>query len=627
MTFFENQRAAQQKTLLLILYLTLAVAGVILAVYGAVVISFVGIAGGAEGKPPTFWYPQIFAFTSLIVLLIVALSLGGRLVSPNTTDPRERKLLNVVEEVAIASGTAVPPVYLLDKEMGVNAFAAGFSIQSAVIGVTRGCMELLTRDELQGVIAHEFSHIINGDMRLNLRLLGITHGILVIGITGYWIFRSSLNSRSRHRSRQDNASQLGFLGFGLALYLVGYIGVFFGRLIRAAVSRQREFLADASAVQFTRNPNGIGGALQKIGGLSQGSKIDSERAEEVSHMFFADGLRHLFFNAFATHPPIKARLRQINPNLLSFNQIDYETTALSASQEDTPGVSAFDQSPPTSVSITPEMVSEGIGAPGENHFSYATRLLQSIPDNLRTEAHEPYGARALVYLLMLDTTPKVREWQLNFLKENVEQPTFSLVLHLQKTTHSLSRSLWLPLIDLCTPTLRLLSPAQYSEFREVLHELARADGSCSLFEYCLHFVLLRHVSNTFEKPTPVFKRTSPVEATQACYNLLRILAIAGHDDLRRREQAFERALIRFRFRPQEAADLSGEPSLDEFDQALKKVVDAKPDLKQPLIEAATTCIATDSLVSIEEAELLRTICEALDCPLPPILGSVADTAN
>jgi len=311
MDFFERQDKARKKTKLLVFYFILAVAALIVAVYFAALLIFSGVQAQQHrnfGESPQFalWNPQLFLGVAggvLAVVLIgsgyktVALAQGGsavsemmgaRLVSPNTNDPDERKLLNVVEEMAIASGVPVPHVYVMDEEDGINAFAAGHKPGDATITVTRGCVKILSRDELQGVIGHEFSHILNGDMRLNLRLMGIIFGILCLAIIGRVLLQTA---RVGGRGRGQNPLPL----LGLLLLVIGYIGVFFGRLIQAAVSRQREFLADASSVQFTRNPGGITGALKKIGGLGEtGSRLSHAHAEELSHMFFGNGVSEPF---------------------------------------------------------------------------------------------------------------------------------------------------------------------------------------------------------------------------------------------------------------------------------------------------------------------------------------------
>src|SRR5437588_202287 len=330
MDFFDRQEKAHRNTKLLVLYFAAAVAMLVVAVYLAALLIFAGVNSRYhrhfryyDDQPQlTLWNPQLFfgvAVGTLAVIAmgsgfktlelaqggsVVATNLGGRLVAPNTTDPDERKLLNVVEEMAIAAGVPVPQVYLLPDERGINAFAAGHSTSDAVVAVTEGAVKLLTRDELQGVMGHEFSHILNGDMRLNLRLMGIIFGIVCLAVIG----RILLQTRSGS-SRDRNPLPL----LGLALLLIGWIGVFFGRLIQAAVSRQREFLADASSVQFTRNPGGLSGALQKIGRYSFGSHIESAHADQVSHMFFGNGVSEPLFGLLATHPPITERIHAIDP--------------------------------------------------------------------------------------------------------------------------------------------------------------------------------------------------------------------------------------------------------------------------------------------------------------------------
>ena len=335
MNFFEHQDQARRKTGMLVGLFVVAVAGLIVGTYVLIMSLYLGGLEQASQQremlinqfgPDTFWRPDIFVGVALAVFLVVgggslyktaqlsgggeplALSLGGRRLLSDSSDPVERKVLNVVEEMALASGLPVPPVFMMDREQGINAFAAGYQPEDAVIGVTRGCVENLSRDELQGVIAHEFSHILNGDMRLNIRLIGIVHGILLVGLIGYYTLRIAAASGSRRSSNDKGGGGLAFLGLGLGLMAIGFIGTLIGNLIKAAVSRQREFLADASAVQFTRDPNGIAGALKKIGGFNAGSKVTVAKATEASHMFFATGVAELF----ATHPPLAKRIARID---------------------------------------------------------------------------------------------------------------------------------------------------------------------------------------------------------------------------------------------------------------------------------------------------------------------------
>jgi len=322
MDFFEQQEKARRSSKVLVVYFVMAVACIIASVYFASLLIFHGTQTqqqlGAPIPELVLWDPKLFLYVAVGTLGVVVLgslyktaalskggsavaeSLGGRLVNPNTTNPDERKLRNVVEEMAIASGVAVPKVYVLDDESGINAFAAGHAQGDAAIGVTLGCMTLLNRDELQGVIGHEFSHILNGDMRMNLRLMGVVFGIVCLAVIG----RVLIFTRG---GKGKNPLML----LGLALIVIGAIGAFFGRLIQAALSRQREFLADASAVQFTRNAAGLSMALQKIG--RTGSRVESAHAGEAAHMFFENGLGKPFLGMLATHPAIEERIRAIDP--------------------------------------------------------------------------------------------------------------------------------------------------------------------------------------------------------------------------------------------------------------------------------------------------------------------------
>src|ERR1039457_3972514 len=350
MDFFERQDQARRNTKLLVVYFILGVAMLIVVVYAAALVIFTGVAarhhhGFDEQVQLALWNPQVFFGAALGTLAVIALGsgfktlelaaggstvatmLGGRLVDPSTSDPDERKLRNVVEEMALAAGVPVPQVYLLPDERGINAFAAGHSTSDAVVAVTAGAVKLLTRDELQGVIGHEFSHILNGDMRLNLRLMGIIFGILCLAIIGRVLLQTARGGGGRGRGQ--NPLPL----LGLALLIIGYIGVFFGRLIQAAISRQREFLADASSVQFTRNPGGITGALKKIGGRGEpGSRLSHARAKELSHMFFGNGISEPFIGLLEPHPPLSDRIRVFDPNFDGkFPYVQYD------GRDDSPG--------------------------------------------------------------------------------------------------------------------------------------------------------------------------------------------------------------------------------------------------------------------------------------------------
>src|ERR1700722_1170623 len=444
MDFFERQDKARKKTKWLLIYFILAVTAMIVAIYIAAILIFSGVQAHQHrysDEQPQFdlWNAQLFLGVALGTIAIIltgssyktmSLAAGGsavsemmgaRLVSSNSPDPDERKLLNVVEEMAIASGVPVPQVYVMDDENGINAFAAGHKPGDATVTVTRGCMKLLSRDELQGVIGHEFSHILNGDMRLNLRLMGTIFGILCLAIIGRILLQTAPGGG---RGRGQNPLPI----LGLALLIIGYIGVFFGRLIQAAVSRQREFLADASSVQFTRNPNGITGALKKIGGLGEnGSRLAHAHSEELSHMFFGNGVSEPFIGLLETHPPLTDRIRAFDPNFdgkfpyARYDGRDQPPEEISKPKR-APMPNIFggmlggtilalgdDAQPPV---IKSRHVLPNVGNPTPLHLKYAEQLRDSLPDQIKMAAREPLDSAALILALILSADENGRAAQI-----------------------------------------------------------------------------------------------------------------------------------------------------------------------------------------------------------------------
>ncbi|MCZ6577575.1 MAG: M48 family metallopeptidase, partial [Gammaproteobacteria bacterium] len=434
----------------------------------------------------------------------VAESLGGQLIPQDTEDLNRRKLLNVVEEMAIASGTPAPPVYLLADEPGINAFAAGFSPRDAVIGVTQGTIDRLTREQLQGVIAHEFSHIFNGDMRLNIRLMGVLNGILIIGMIGYYILYST--AYSRHRRGSDKGAG-GMLALAIGLMVIGFAGTFFGGLIKASVSRQREYLADASAVQFTRNPNGIAGALKRIGGLEYGSKVDNPGAPEVSHAFFAQGISGFMQALAATHPPLAKRILRIDAHW--DGKFDYSDKIDRPRHED----EAAKTETATRARITNKVAAVAVGAavadvmkaidqignPKQETINYARSLISELPIAIKEAAREPYGARAVIYSLVLDRGQEVRAKQLKQLHDHADPDVYGLTCALMPEMSGLDFKYRLPLIDITIPALKQLSISQYKAFRLNLIALIEMDSKVDLLEWSLQKILFNHLDGQFFK--------------------------------------------------------------------------------------------------------------------------------
>ena len=542
----------------------------------------------------------------------VAERLGGRRVYPNSLEPGERRLLNVVEEMALASGVPVPPVYMLKDEEGINAFAAGFSPSDAVIGVTRGCVDQLSRDQLQGVIAHEFSHILNGDMRLNLRMIGVLHGLLLMGLIGRELLRIAGRSGG---GRRKNDPMLYLLLVGLVMMVLGFLGTFFGNFIKAAISRQREYLADASAVQFTRNPEGIAGALKRIGAAVFGSKLESPRAAECSHMYFATGLGSMF----ATHPPLADRIRRLDPRWDGKYPKPLAAGAVAGlTGKEAAGLVGDEASllgRPVQVEVV-RHAAEQVANPTETHRRYAAELVAAMPAQVVDAAHDPYGARAVIYASLLDLDPEIRTAQLRMLEQSTTPDVYQLTRKLIPEVDSLDVRTYLPLVDMTLPALRALSPAQYQEFSRCFVKLVQADQRLGLFEWTLHQILLRHLRPQFERVRPpqiVYYGLQKLG--EPCSVLLSSLARASQCDERFAFDSGARLLpdVPIQLLPKEKCRLA------DLQPALQTLAQVAAKQRGRLIDACAATICADAEVHVEEAELLRGICDMLDCPMPPLL--------
>lgn len=636
MDFFEHQEKARRNTGALVLYFALAVVGIVLAVYGIVAVFFL------RGQ---LWNPQVFlGVTAGVVGIVtigslsklvelsaggssVATMLGGTPVNPNTRDPDERKLLNVVEEMSIASGVPVPPVYVMNHEQGINAFAAGYSPSDAVVGVTRGCIQALNREELQGVIAHEFSHILNGDMRLNIRLMGLIFGIMCLAVVG----RILLYSRGGS-SRDRNALAI----VGLGLLAVGGLGVLFGRLMQSAVSRQREFLADASAVQFTRNPLGLASALKKIGALAQGSKLASAHALEANHLLFSNGTSALA-GLFASHPPLEERIRLLDP---AFDG-DFAKVSIRSAVPESVGAPRRSQRPPilfpfpgraeqisglaeSPHTVSAEAVMPGVGAPAPKHLRYAAEFREAIPPSLREAATDALTAQAMVLALVLSREESIHARQLHLIAQRVSNALAAETQKLWPEVAMVAVQARLPLVDVALPALRLMSPMQFSAFRRILQEVIESDRQVDLFEFVLLKVVMRHLEPSFlpvRKPVVQFYSVKPLVPDSMV--LLSALAYLGAENLQRANSAFTRGAQSF-------ANASGQPlsllpreacGLGAVDAALVRFAAAAPQIKKSVLNACAQTVAADGVIHEREAELLRAIADALDCPLPPMVAA------
>ncbi len=633
MDFFERQDKARRNTKLLVFYFSLAVLSLILAVNIAVSLIFTGFtAANSIDEPSIAWSRSELLFWvtigTLAVILIgsvfkslqlarggsaVAELLDGRLINSNTSDADERKLLNVVEEMSIASGVPVPQVYVMDGEAGINAFAAGHSASDAAISVTRGCMKMLSRDELQGVIGHEFSHILNGDMRVNLRLMGLVFGILCLTVIGRILIQT--------RGRKNPLPLL-----GLALIIIGWAGVFFGRLIQAAVSRQREVLADASAVQFTRNSSGLAGALKKIGGLTCGSRINSPHAEEASHLFFANGLGD---SVFATHPPLVERIRALDPSFDGkFPRVIQErdiSPAPGAAQLSRPQQIPLAQAEWDSFAapfISQHAVIANIGQATTEHLRYAVDFHQAIPPGLEAAARDPLGAGALVCAFLLASEPATRRKQLEDLDRATSEAIRDEIMRVWPDTQSMPPQARIPLVDLALPALRRLSPQQFEQFRAATETLVASNSETDLFVYMLRKIVVRHLETYFfpeQRRVTQFYALRPLASD--CGVLLSATAYAGQENATKAYAAFGQgaeslsraARSEIPWLPPDQCDLS------HIDAALVRLSQAVPQIKKNVLNACAQTVVADGVIQEGEAELLRAIADTLDCPVPPFV--------
>ena len=642
MNFFEHQARARRTSSRLVLLFALAVAAITIGVALAV-----GIAveiGSEEAAAPGTLFERRFGVlvaAGLVTLAVIGLStlykvgklragggvvareLGGTLVASDSRDPRHRRLRNVVEEIAIASGVPVPEIYVLDQESGINAFAAGYTPADAAVAVTRGALEHLTRDELQGVIAHEFSHVLNGDMRLNIKLMGVLFGILVLAIAGREVLRHTRGGSGKKGG--------GIVLVALAVMIVGYAGLFFGRLIKSGVSRQREFLADASAVQFTRQSSGIAGALKKIGGLPQGSKFEAADAEQASHMLFGDGVG--YSSLFATHPPLHERIRRIDPRF-DPRELAALSKAMASGLGDSVGVDEVEAdalvsraaahataAPSASASIDQATIADRVGQPVSRDYDAAARLAAGIPERLRVAAHMQEQAPAVVLALALDEDEALRARQLDGIATLLGAPLREAVESLHGALHGLDPLERLPLAALAFPSLRRRPRPWLEAFVAALERTIHADERVDLDEYCLAKLVAMQVVDTLDPSrVKVMGRRKLVELRAEAAALIAIVARHGHeeaDDARRAYVAGMQGMLPDAFPPYAPS----RDAIAALDAALPELDRLDPTGKSLVVEALVRTMSHDGRIAVPEAELLRTVCAALHCPLPPIAAA------
>jgi len=614
--FFKAQRQARRSTWVLLLLYATSIVALIAGLFFLLKIVVV-----TQQLEKTVSNGQLLVYTAIGTLFVVGTaslyrvtqlrSGGGRAVCelvggqpvPFATDTQEmRRLRNIVEEMAVASGTPVPSLYVMN-ESGINAFAAGYSPADASVCVTTGCLERLNRDELQGVVAHEYSHVLNGDMRLNIRLIGVLWGILCISIAG----RQLLRVRGRRAG--------GVWAFGLGLFVLGALGAFFARLIQAAVSRQREFLADASAVQFTRNPAGISGALKKIAGyVTHGRLTHSAHVHATSHMFFVNALAKSWTRMFATHPPLEDRIKAIDP-LFKL----YKVAPAGAGGAAPEAAAGFAGGPSRVATIGADAAIEAIGQVNSEHVAHAREIISGLPDEVAGAVHEPFSARAVVCAMLLSDDSAVRRQQFQELSTELDPQTVQETLQLSGLVKQIDHGQRLPLLGLAMPALRQMSRLQAESFRKAVHALIRADKRITIFEFALERMLARQLDSMFfgKQATPVRFRARN-DVIEDCAVVMAFLAYSGHDTAAAAEKAYADGMERMR--PCRAVALmpQAECTRSRLEQALDRLAAASPEIKRQTLTALAHAAASDGELAAEEADLLRAVADTLECPMPAI---------
>ncbi|EHR0801756.1 M48 family metallopeptidase [Vibrio parahaemolyticus] len=613
MDFFHHQDNARQRTGLLVMLFTLAV----LTITGLVSVISIGIYFYFTGEPFTTQSIISYCLLSFVgVLTVVSISsfirlselnanggrgvaesIGGKLISTDTSNAKHRQLLNVVEEMSIASGIPVPPVYVMTEEHGINAFAAGMSIDDAVIGVTQGALDAFSRDELQGVIAHEFSHILNGDMRLNTRLIGALFGITCIAHFGHLILDNS--NSSRHVSHSSSDSNKGFaviILIAIVCLVLGWLGTLFGNMIKAAISRQREFLADASAVQFTRNDQGIAGALKKIGSNVQGSTLNTKASDEMSHMMFGQSKLSGFSGLFATHPPLDERIRRIEPNWDG-----------SYAQHPHAQNTAFDNEQVSGFAVGGGSPASQSASPSEQLSETGQQLISQLPPELVDIAREPYSARFIAFALIFDGSDIQRE----MIKSYV--PLASQSTLLPWLDYDLPLHLRFPLLELALPALKSLSETQKISLCKVLRELSETDNQYSLAEWCVINLLEKQLLASFGF---IKQHKTLKQLEESVFWLLRELAWVSHSQADKAQRAYHCALAHLGF-----PEVKLEPANSNWHlsrAALELLLQLKPKDRRIFVKACRLAIESDGEITVAEGELYRVIACFLEVPEPPL---------
>tara|TARA_R110002110_G_scaffold415860_1_gene658733 strand:+ start:54088 stop:56052 length:1965 start_codon:yes stop_codon:yes gene_type:complete len=644
MDFFAQQDIARRNTRLLVVSFIVAVFLLILLTNAAVAaFLYFGqdytIYGGSrhrmDGYLALFSWERfgmiglaITATVALVVLVkwiqlstggkVVAESMGGTRILPKTRDRAERRCLHVVEEMALAANMPVPPVYVMNEERGINAFAAGITPADAVVAVTRGTIDHLKRNELQGVIAHEFSHILNGDMRLNIRLAAMLKGITFIGDVGHILLRSSHRPRTGLGHRKNETAALPVLG--LVLWVLGWVGGLAAGFIKAAISRQKEYLADASAVQFTRDADGIGDALKVIGGYIPGTLVHAARATEMSHIFFGQ-IEHHLWQVFSTHPPLRKRIARIDPDwngqYIERRMRQYQTEpARPAAAQAGVGRAALVAAALGAATLQEPVDIQADDAdfgPSPEELELATAARQEIPVAFVQHSHEPLGAQALILALLLHDETAVRETQMALIAESGTIGLADMVATVGPGVKELGAPRRLPLLEMCLPALKSISIGQYRRFKNTLLRTIQADQRTELYEWCM-FQLVRHYLD------PEFIQVKPSKARHRSLQKVAspvrvVLSILAHESVDESVTAFALGAKALGFDKMRLLPLE-HCSVAAFSRSVSELADCYPLLKPRLLKAMALAAGADGKLTPAEKEIIASMAAVMDCPVP-----------
>lgn len=547
---------------------------------------------------------------------VIALSLRGKLITALSHEKSHRTLLNVVEEMAIASGISPPSVYLL-SDKSINAFAAGFTYEDAVIGITQGALDQLNREELQGVIAHEFSHIFNGDMRLNLRLSGMVSGIVFIGAIGRFIVEVLHESRIGRYGAHSSGNKKGgnpivaLYLLGIGLMILGWIGTFIGEWIKAMISRQREYLADASAVQYTRYPQGIAHALIKIGSNEYGSSIQATAGGTYSHLFFADGITNFWDQLFSTHPRLEDRICRILPSWNGkFIFDENESSKRSPVESQSSDTSAL------ASSLTGPMLIDTLSRiaqqPGNENIKYTRTRLDALPKSLHTKSADALSAQWIVLSLLLSAE------KIPFLKQQTYLKNTSLMMYknIQDTYKEillLPRSAHLDLLNLSIPSLRMMSEQQYKVFRKIVIDLIEVDQVVSIWEWSFHAIVLTQLDREFSLSKPPKERYKKIEEIQKPINTLFSLLITTQFS---NEIGINHSIEMLKESLGLSLSYSSDVSITTLNQALHEIRQSSKPIRTLILEQAISLLRSDDTLFDDDLEIIHALGTLLLIPIP-----------